>query len=67
MKAHFISILCLCYAFAKAQSEKIYTIQTIAFYNVENLFDTENDPITFDDDRTPTGKDRWTDAIIFGE
>ncbi len=63
MKAHFISILCFCYAFAKAQSEKIYTIQTIAFYNVENLFDTENDPITFDDDRTPTGKDRWTDAI----
>lgn len=40
--------------------EKTYSIRTIAFYNVENLFDTENDPFTFDDDRTPTGNDLWT-------
>ena len=38
-------------------------VNTIAFYNVENLFDTENDPITFDDDRTPDGKDHWTEEI----
>ena len=50
-------------AFAKAQQKKNYRIHTIAFYNVENLFDTENDPITFDDDRTPNGKDHWTEAI----
>jgi hypothetical protein len=37
-----------------------YQITTIAFYNVENLFDIENDSLTFDDDRTPGGKDRWT-------
>jgi len=37
-----------------------YHIRTIAFYNVENLFDTKNDTLTFDDDRTPKGKDRWT-------
>ncbi len=43
-----------------AQSKKEYQISTIAFYNVENLFDTENDPVTFDDDRTPLGKDMWT-------
>lgn len=43
------------------QEEKKYLLRTIAFYNVENLFDTENDPFTFDDDRTPTGKDRWTE------
>jgi uncharacterized DUF497 family protein len=53
----------MCYAFAKAQSEKTYKVHTIAFYNVENLFDTKDDPITYDDDRTPTGKDRWTEAI----
>ncbi len=40
--------------------QKQYTVRTIAFYNVENLFDTENDTLTFDDDRTPEGKDRWT-------
>ena len=43
-----------------AQERKDYNIHTIAFYNVENLFDTEDDPLTFDDDRTPNGKDVWT-------
>ena len=45
--------------FGLAQEKKNYRISTIAFYNVENLFDTENDPFTFDDDRTPEGKDVW--------
>lgn len=39
------------------QSEKI---TTIAFYNVENLFDTINNPAINDDDFTPKGKNRWT-------
>ncbi|EZH75159.1 endonuclease [Aquimarina atlantica] len=43
-----------------AQEKKEYMIHTIAFYNLENLFDPEDDPITFDDDRTPKGKDHWT-------
>jgi predicted extracellular nuclease len=30
---------------------------------VENLFDTINDPKTWDDDRTPKGRDRWTSVI----
>lgn len=37
-----------------------YHIKTIAFYNLENLFDTINQPHVYDDDRTPTGKDQWT-------
>jgi endonuclease/exonuclease/phosphatase family metal-dependent hydrolase len=45
------------------QNKKQYKINTVAFYNVENLFDYENDPITFDDDRTPDGKDHWTQEI----
>lgn len=40
--------------------KKSYQIRTIAFYNVENLFDIANDTLTFDDDRTPEGKDNWT-------
>lgn len=32
----------------------------IAFYNVENLFDLEDDPATLDEDFTPTGKQEWT-------
>jgi predicted extracellular nuclease len=31
----------------------------IGFYNVENLFDTINDPLTLDDDFTPSGKLVW--------
>ncbi len=33
----------------------------IAFYNLENLFDTTNDPHTLDDDFTPKGFKRWKD------
>jgi predicted extracellular nuclease len=31
----------------------------VGFYNVENLFDTLNDPMTLDDDFTPAGKLAW--------
>ena len=42
------------------QGPSEYKVRTVAFYNVENLFDIENDSLTFDDDRTPNGKDHWT-------
>lgn len=32
----------------------------IAFWNVENLFDTNNDSLTRDDEFTPTGLKHWT-------
>ncbi|WP_179021330.1 endonuclease/exonuclease/phosphatase family protein [Winogradskyella forsetii] len=35
-------------------------IYTVAFYNVENLFDLENDPLTHDDDFLPASAKRWT-------
>ena len=49
--------------YAQIDSNESYEVNTIAFYNVENLFDTINDPLTRDDDRTPMGKDKWTDDI----
>ncbi len=45
------------------QQKKEYKVNTVAFYNLENLFDYEDDPITFDDDRTPDGRDHWTKEI----
>jgi len=45
---------------AYSQNKREYKVRTVAFYNLENLFDTINDPDTFDDDRTPEGKDKWT-------
>jgi exonuclease III len=42
-----------------------YKIRTIAFYNVENLFDTINNPDTFDEDFTPSGKNNYTREVYF--
>jgi predicted extracellular nuclease len=33
---------------------------SLAFYNVENLFDTKNDSKTDDEDFTPAGANKWT-------
>jgi len=37
----------------------VYQCLTVSFYNVENLFDTINDPNTEDDDFTPESKKQW--------
>ena len=35
-------------------------VAIVAFYNVENLFDTENDPLKNDEDFLPEGSYQWT-------
>lgn len=57
-KCIFLFFLISCSGFS--QNKTTFQIRTIAFYNVENLFDTLNDSLTRDDDRTPDGKDQWT-------
>ncbi len=44
----------------KAISGKKYLARTVAFYNLENLFDTIDDPNKRDEDFTPNGRDHWT-------
>lgn len=55
--------ICLFVAFTAAiqltAQTKQYKIYTLGFYNVENLFDTIDDPVTLDDDFTPIGKNRY--------
>jgi len=50
---HFKLCLFLLFAFtiasSNAQEKKKYKIHTVAFYNLENLFDTINDPNKFDE------------------
>ena len=41
-------------------SKQEKNLTTVAFYNVENLFDTVDNPKTDDDEFTPKGKKRWT-------
>ncbi len=38
---------------------KYFEISTVAFYNLENLFDTKDDPTTFDEAYTPNGSKLW--------
>jgi hypothetical protein len=53
----FILISCLpTHAFS--QGKKGNTI-TIAFYNLENLYDTIDDPLTDDTEFTPSGPSKW--------
>lgn len=42
-----------------------YKLMTMAFYNVENLFDTIDDPNTADDDYTPMGKNKYSGTDYF--
>lgn len=43
----------------QAQDKK-FRVQTIAFYNFENLFDTINNANVNDEEYTPTGTQNWT-------
>ncbi|WP_196885683.1 endonuclease/exonuclease/phosphatase family protein [Aureivirga sp. CE67] len=65
-----ILFICVVLSFVSIQvfgqkSGKKYSIRTVAFYNLENLFDTINNPDTYDDDRTPTGKDQYTSKVYW--
>jgi len=55
-----LSLIFLVSAVGMSQTKKTYKIRTVAFYNVENLFDTKNDTLVYDEERTPKGKYRWT-------
>ncbi|MET1258408.1 endonuclease [Flagellimonas sp. DF-77] len=37
---------------------------TVAFYNLENLFDAKDDPYTLDDDFTPSGFKKWNEKKL---
>lgn len=45
---------------ARSKPAPVNPKATIAFWNVENLFDTINDPNTNDEDFLPEGKLKWT-------
>ncbi len=46
-----------------SQNKKTYKVNTVAFYNVENLFSTEDDEFTVYHDRTPRGEGYYSKEI----
>lgn len=58
-----IVLLLLPYFFLHSQNlekEKQYYISAVGFYNVENLYDTINDPEKLDEEFLPEGANAWT-------
>lgn len=66
MKKHplyLLYIICFFCVIERLQSQQV-KIATIAFYNLENLFDCEDNEQTFDNDYTPLGKNNWTEVRL---
>ena len=62
MKKLNLLTLALAFVFclsAYTQSNKQYIRLSVGFYNVENLFDTINQPNVIDEEFTPTGLNKW--------
>lgn len=49
LKFLILGLLLVAFANGHAQEKKTYKIHTVAFYNLENLFDTINDPTKYDE------------------
>lgn len=57
-------VLLLTNIYATRSQEKKYAIRTIAFYNLENLFDTINDP-TINDEASPIMELKFNRAAVY--
>ncbi|GGW58229.1 hypothetical protein DFQ11_101881 [Winogradskyella epiphytica] len=49
LRVNLIILFFLAFISISAQEKKKYKIHTVAFYNLENLFDTINDPLKYDE------------------
>jgi hypothetical protein len=68
MHKYFISIVAITLCLTTSAQTKKYRACIIAFYNLENFYDTTDNPIVNDDDFTPNGikqytKDIYTDKV----
>lgn len=59
-----ITILAMCLSINTLAQKKDYHVLAVAFYNLENFFDTQDDPNKNDEEFTPTGSHHYTDEIM---
>ena len=57
--ALWLTFSLLTFSVTNAYSQKQYKIACVGFYNLENLFDTEDDPKIKDEEYTPDGSKNW--------
>lgn len=65
-KNFFIAVFCFVSLLSYAQP-KAYKISVIAFYNLENLYDTIDNPIVRDDEFTPKGERNYNADIYLNK
>lgn len=66
MKKIFVLILSLAIFKAEAQKQN-YKVAVVAFYNLENFYDTLNDPLTSDEEFTPAGERNYNGTIYWNK
>lgn len=62
MQKKLILALFLCFYLVGWAQEKKYALYSVAFYNLENLFDTTHDEGKNDYEYLPDGANKWTEA-----
>ena len=67
MKFTFATVLCFLFSFStgfsQSKTKHTYKVATIGFYNLENLFDTINDPLINDEEFLPTGSKLYSGKV----
>lgn len=58
-----LMLAALCFFSVSYAQESNYQVNAVAFYNLENLFDTENDPKKNDEEFLPTGAYHYTNRV----
>ena len=63
MNKHFLFALVVLFfgfgVYVTAQEQQAYKVGLVGFYNLENLFDTINDPVKQDEEFLPQGANQW--------
>src|SRR5690606_28950000 len=60
----FLILSLLVFYTLTSNAQQKNTQHSVLFYNVENLFDTQNDPQSEDDNFTPEGELHWTNKRL---
>ena len=65
--AFLVSLSLALFSFVTTRNTASKLRNKVMFYNVENLFDTINDPKTMDEDFTPDGKLKWNSVRYYNK
>lgn len=67
MKKILPILLLVCTCISVAAQKQSYNSVIVAFYNLENFFDTVNNPLINDDDFTPAGEKNYNSTIYWNK